>query len=728
MTSPVTSFLSQDFESLIEDVTNYARRTWPAEIFTDFNDAQMGTYLLRTQAYIGDLLGYQLNASVMETLLRRVVRERNMRLLAQSVNYDMHSATGAVTTLRIYGLPTPPDPAYPFTISRHHQFTIKGITYQPLADMVVSTGTLLIDGTDGLYVEIEVREGKEVFEESLGNSSGLPGQQFVLTQYPVQDGTLEVTVTADGGYTEVRSFTTSTASDLHYRTYTDDSGVVTIEFGDGVLGKIPTPGQAVRATYRVTSTDTATAGNLPSGLLTWSMGGSTSGADPVPSVLQVASIKNVSTAVGGGPRETIEHARRSIPAHNRTNDRAVYVRDYGDLAMLVPGVAHAKSFASKPVTGIVPVQVRVVPTGGGAPSPGLIDAVAVYLSTRKDPARHVSIQAADYVKVQLSVDAYLDDTARRQTVGGYLAKALTSIFDTDAVEYATTFPLQAIYDAISPDEIPGLRRAYVSEFRAAIGWAEYPTLPTVGDGVVVYLSADEVTSVTREWNIKFTYPTPPSVAPEYEVHERVTGYVGSVSSYTVTDNSTYFAPDAFVGWDVIPVPSMGNTQAFPVASNTDRRLTTSVPGLSSYLSVGDDFAVDRLVSNGKVATAVVTADVTGTTLTVNSTQSFSPGDEVVFIPAVGDTVRAQVVSVLSSTSIQLSVSVPSLTGDKIHYVWKDPNSRVEFAIESGTSPWTVGDQVRVDTYSKVQDLILKSSEFPTLDPSDLKINLIGGLA
>lgn len=724
MPSPVTSFLSQDYESIFADVKVFAEATFPQEFWTDFNPTQVGTYLLRVQAYIGDLLGFQVNASVAESFLMRCVRERNMRMHAQAANYVMKSATGASTTLRIYDLPTPPNVVYPFTISKHHQFSVDGIVFQPLADKVVTTLSVLNNVDDGYYVDVDVKQGEEVFEEVTGTSNNRPSQQFLLKQSPMQDGTLEVTVPADGGYTLVPHFTDSTPTSQHYRIYVNDFSQTTIEFGDGVTGKIPTAGQQIIATYRIGG---GIEGNMPAEMLEWTASGSTSGGSPVPSVMQAASIRNITESTGGGAKETLEHARRAIPAWLRTNDRAIAVGDYGDLSQQVAGVSHAKSIAGRPVLGARPVYTFIVPLGGGAPSAPLLDDVAAYLAPRKEVGRVVYLQGARYVGVKLSIEAFLQSTARRTTVAGYLDTALTLAFNPDALDFSAVFPEQYIYDTIDPEKIPGLRYASIREFRIESGWDVYPSNPPVGNGVVYYLNTGTDNAVTREWNVRFINPTPPLTCPEFQVFERINATATTLTSSTVTDSGSYFPDSSFVGYTLVPRPEDGNTSSFLVTANTDRQLQVAPAGVNTYLSVGDPFALEKLVSNGKVWKSTVTAPtVAGVTITT-PILNWAVNDEVL-VKAVGfpDT-RARIVA-LGVGTITLSVPVTVANLDTVQYVWKDTAGRVEFSIDEGSSPFSVGDQLYVDTYAKRGDLLLRGSEFPTLDPGDLSVTVIGGVS
>lgn len=723
--SPVTSFLSQDYESLIEDVTLFAVKTFPTELWTDFNASQVGTYLLRTQAYIGDLLGFQLNASVMETILMRVRRERNMRLIAQGEGYKMKSATGASTVLRVYDLPTPPNAAYPFVISSHHQFTINGMIFQPLADKTVTAGSVLNNVSDGYYTDIDVRHGEEIFEEVLGTSNARPAQRFTLQQYPVQDGTLTVAVTADGGYTEVLSFTDSTTINRHYRTFTDELGRVTIEFGNGVNGKVPVIGQTITATYRIGG---GIEGRVQAGLLSWTASGSASGASPMPSAVQAASVRNLVEATGGAAKETVEQARRALPGFKRTNDRAIASTDYGDLSMLVPGVSHAKSMAGRPVLGARPIYDFIVPSGGGAPSQPLIDSVAAYLSPRKEASRTVFIQGARYVDVVVGVEGFLLPSARRSLVGGYLQTAILFQFDPDALDFSSVFAIQSLYDAIDPANIPGLHRAFIREFRVKSGWDTYVSNPPVGNGIVEYIKTGKTSAVTREWNVRFINPTPPLTCPEFRVYERINATATSVSTSTVSDDGSYFPEGEYVGWSLVPRPEDASGVTFPVTVNTPRTIEIGGLGLSTHMGVGDAFAVENLVSGGKVLKSTTTAVSVLSTMTVDSTANWVIGDQVLVTPTGLDPVRTSVVAIVDATTIQLASNITVAIGDTLEYVWTDPAGRMEFVISQGSSPFSVGDQLYVDSYALAADLVLRQSEFPVLDPSNLEIKLVGGVA
>lgn len=726
--SPVLSYTSQDFESIFEDIVQFAQTTFPAELWTDFHASNVGTYLLRVKAYIGDLLGFQLNASVMETLLSKVVRERNMRVLAQTFNYHMRSATSASTTLRIYDLPTPPNAAYPFTISKRHQFTIDSVVYQPRVDKTVTALSVLNDVTDGYYAEIDVYQGEEIFEEPVANSNGLPAQTYKLTQYPVLDGTIDVNVLTDGAYTLVDSFTKSTGTDRHYRIFTDELGIVTLEFGNGINGKIPTLAQLIEATYRVGG---GIEGNQQAGLLTWSASGSSDGATPLPSVVQAASIRNTTAATGGGPKETIEQARRTIPGWNRTNDRAITVQDYADLSALVPGVAHAKSMAGSPVLGSVPVYVFLVPAGGGTPSTGLKNDVGAYLAPRKTPGRTVYLDGARYVSIQISIDAYLKPTARRDIVTGYLNTSLSLTFDPDLLDFVQVYPIQNLYNAVSPENIPGLHHAFVRRFRVENGWDTYVSRPPTGSGVVQYLYANPQLAVTREWNIRFIPPTPPLTCPEFKVYERVLGVASAVYGNSVTDDGSYFPVGTFVGYTLVPRPEDGSNSTYVVVANTERTLTTNGSGLNMKLTVGDPFAVEKYVSNGKVISSTITLTSAGNSaMTVNSTANWQVGDEVYGVTANYGTFRRKVQQIASPTVLVFTedISLAVEVGDTLHYVWKDPADRMEFSVTAGASPWAVGDEFFIDTSAEAQDLILRGSDFPVLDPGDVTLSIIGGVA
>jgi hypothetical protein len=127
-----------------------------------------------------------------------------------------------------------------------------------------------------------------------------------------------------------------------YETETDDDGVTTVRFGDGVEGARPPSGDHnIRVTYRK---GLGLAGNVAAGKLT----------NLLSRPLGVTGATNPAAATGGEDRESQDKAREDAPLTVLTLDRAVSVRDYRDFARAFAGIAkaHALWIPSGPARGV----------------------------------------------------------------------------------------------------------------------------------------------------------------------------------------------------------------------------------------------------------------------------------------------------------------------------------------------------------------------------------------
>ena len=90
--SPVFSFTSLDYSTMLADLLAYAQRTFTDQQWTDFNSSNSLTGVVELLAYACDALGYNYNASVLETNASTLIREQSYRWIAKSHGYTMHSA------------------------------------------------------------------------------------------------------------------------------------------------------------------------------------------------------------------------------------------------------------------------------------------------------------------------------------------------------------------------------------------------------------------------------------------------------------------------------------------------------------------------------------------------------------------------------------------------------------------------------------------------------------
>ncbi|MDX3588313.1 putative baseplate assembly protein [Streptomyces europaeiscabiei] len=208
-----------------------------------------------------------------------------------------------------------------------------------------------------------------VYDEALGESTGLPGQRLRLAHFPVVGDTPPVLLqTAEhDGWTDwdvVPSFAASTSYDRHI---TLDSATGEIAFGpavrepDGTLrayGAAAPKGSVIRAVrYR---TGGGRAGNVARGAIRVLR----------TSVPYVSEVVNREAARGGVDAETVEEAKVRAPITLRAQERAVTLRDYEELARrAAPETARITCLEGEEGEhGAYAVRVLVVPQA--VPDPG----------------------------------------------------------------------------------------------------------------------------------------------------------------------------------------------------------------------------------------------------------------------------------------------------------------------------------------------------------------------
>ena len=306
--SPVFDFTSLDYQSCFDDLnvfaqTRFVQDNGQPELWTDFNDSNFGTGLLQSMAYCTDLLSYNANAQALETIISALVREQNFRNIAMSFDYQLKSASPSSGTEQIN---LDPAGSYPFTLSRHLQFaTADGIVFQPVVDTSVP-----------VYlspVMVPIQQGVERLAEVVAFSTGQPGQTYALKNAFLIDGTLTVQVGLVT-YTIVDNIVSVGATSLSCTISTDENGVTTLLFGDGINGSVPPKGQQITATY---FTGGGAEGNLPPGTITQVIG--TADGSPVPS--QSCRLSILGILKMEGPSSPLRTPRITSPlASRQTSD------------------------------------------------------------------------------------------------------------------------------------------------------------------------------------------------------------------------------------------------------------------------------------------------------------------------------------------------------------------------------------------------------------------------
>lgn len=150
------------------------------------------------------------------------------------------------------------------------------------------------------------------------------------TRWSMDDVLPALTLTSTAGgtvtiWSTARDLLGSRETDSDYVVEVDVDDGATLRFGDGINGRRPTSDLTFQAAYRVGN---GTSGNIAAGAISHLL-------------LDLPGIRLVTNplpAVGGTDPEAIEHVRQSAPYAFRTQERAVTLADYGEVARRFPGV------------------------------------------------------------------------------------------------------------------------------------------------------------------------------------------------------------------------------------------------------------------------------------------------------------------------------------------------------------------------------------------------------
>ncbi len=350
------------FDQYRKALQDYLKSVYPLD-YNNFAASDLGQMLLEMFAYMSSVLALRTDMTANEMYIDTVKSEDNLKRLLELIGVRMKGPTASKAT----GLLTFPDsttPGDPVVINRASR-TIEVINQRSNVPLAYTVTKQLTDGTLDLFSK-DLSLGSADFEGQVASSLFLvegafntangtfrggvkTRQTFEITDGPVIEGSIGVSSTEGGGtlYNEISNLFLASGggTPVFEKTYTGGFGCV-LTFGDGVRGKLPTPGTSFVVTYR---TGGGGNGNIARGTLNSTIrcfNGPT--ATPVD-----ATITNTTKGSGGNPPESVEHAKRYAPYFFRTQYRAVTGEDYNTLAnsFVGTGGTTAKAMASLRTNG-----------------------------------------------------------------------------------------------------------------------------------------------------------------------------------------------------------------------------------------------------------------------------------------------------------------------------------------------------------------------------------------
>jgi hypothetical protein len=411
---PSASYLARDFDSLRARLIELAESAFPE--WTDHEVASFGDMLLELFAFVGDVLGYYLDAQIRETRLVTATQRRSVIQLARMLGYRLRGAQAA-TAVVDFALDAPADADVLVPAGR--VLRTAAVT-DPVRFQLLSDVTLYADQTraEGV-VEHSENQTKVV------DARGLSGGDVVLDRTPYLDGSARITA-GNGDYEERDSLLGSGPNDRHFLALVDQNDRATIRFGDGWSGAVPTG--TIRVTYK---TGGGAAGNVDPNTIRV-LDATVNDIRGRPAHLSVTNAKRAS---GGIERQSIASAKLLAPESLRAPARTVAREDFEIHARELSSVARALMLTSdedptiEENTGIL----YVVPAGGGLPTPALKNAALRQVTEVYPCTLTFQPRVQDPVYRAINVDARVFLTppvtpAMRQVIGARIRGGLRDFF------------------------------------------------------------------------------------------------------------------------------------------------------------------------------------------------------------------------------------------------------------------------------------------------------------
>ena len=316
--------------------------------FTDYDfEGSALSSLIDILSYVTHINAVNANIGLNETFLNSAQSRRSVAGHAQRLGYTPKSASAPVAFLNVQLNNS--DPFQTYIIPRGYRFktSLNGKTYHfvTLSDHR--------DDNDGFFENVKIVEGILKSAEFLYDVRG--DQKFLIPDNDVDISTLKVEIQSSQNnqnievFARAKSIVTLDSTSNVYFVNENAAGKYEVSFGDGIIGKALEDGNLIRVEYVVT--DKAEA----NGSRVFSI------TDPIGGISDI-SIQVLSSAAGGGERESINSIRRNAPITFASQNRAVTPKDFEAVILEnVPGIRSVKAWGAEnndpPEYGIVDISV-----------------------------------------------------------------------------------------------------------------------------------------------------------------------------------------------------------------------------------------------------------------------------------------------------------------------------------------------------------------------------------
>lgn len=323
--TPNIDYTSRDYEAFRTLLISKLQEKMPE--YTDISSTDAGIVILEALANGLDILSLYSDIIANDVILPTTQDRKLAVIMSKCLGYTPYNQTASeYPQVFVLEEARDEDTLIPkgTVVATEESSDLATLYFETLEDFVIPSGSLgnEKDENNNYLHTVQVRHGTSVYQDVIGSSTGAPLQTFVLNYTGVLVDSIDLYVNEGYGpllWKRVDSFLDTDETSRVYTVVVDEFDVCTIEFGNGVRGKIPEEfPNGIIADYR---TGGGEVGNVGADIITV--------LDST--VPYVESTFNLEATTLGREKESLDSIKENAPASYRTRDRIVALDDYSDL-------------------------------------------------------------------------------------------------------------------------------------------------------------------------------------------------------------------------------------------------------------------------------------------------------------------------------------------------------------------------------------------------------------
>jgi hypothetical protein len=421
---PYNQLTNLDYFQIRNSLRDYLRAN---SDFTDYDfEGSVLSSLLDLLAYNTYYTAFNTNMVANEMFLNSATLRDNVVSIAKQLGYTPRSATA-------------PEADVNCTVSLTTTGNLNALVFKRGSGFITTVDNSLYqyilqdDYKAAVNSNVAVFEGLKIYEGTLIKkylTVGANAPEVILDNVGIDVSTIRVNVYDSSSSTTFKIYTRSEniltvnpTSEVFFVTEVEDENYK-VSFGDGVLGKKPTPGQYIEVSYMVT------AGEVTNSSRVFTFNGIVEDENGIPfSILDVTVDVN-SPSYGGASIESIDSIKRNAPSMFGTQNRAVTSADYEAICRRIyPSIADIYSYGGEDENPPEYGKVKIVIKPSNAAALTSYTKRKIETEIRKFSVGSVTPQIIDpsVLYIELSSKIYFQSSLTNKTPDAIRSAAIKNI-------------------------------------------------------------------------------------------------------------------------------------------------------------------------------------------------------------------------------------------------------------------------------------------------------------